>query len=299
MMHMFYTDVTQVPFKLRELPTMPLPRNVLMVDPSYFDVTYVINPHMEGHIGSIDTEKAHHQWETLKHHFEHIGLQVHVLHGQPGLPDMVFCANQSLPFIGPDQDREVLMSIMHAEERKPEVDFVEDFYRAQEYKIHHLDPTNIPDFEGMGDAIWHPGRRLLWGGYGYRSHPEAYKTISELFNVPVLGLELVDPAFYHLDTCLCMLNEHSALYYPKAFTDQGLELLHTFIDDLIEVNEKEAVEGFACNALCPDGQHVILQSGLKETNASLTSRDFKVIETQTDEFLKSGGSVFCMKMMFW
>jgi N-dimethylarginine dimethylaminohydrolase len=298
-MAMFYTDVTQVPFKRDELATMPVPRNVLMVEPTYFDVTYVINPHMEGHIGKIDKLKAIAEWEQLKGHLLSIGLHVHVLPGEPGLPDMVFCANQSLPCISAENKQHVLMSIMHAEQRKAEVSFVEAFYRGQGYQIHHLDVKQVPDFEGMGDAIWHPGRRLLWGGYGYRSHPEAYKTISDLYDVPVLGLELVNPAFYHLDTCLCMLTENSALYYPKAFTQQGLALLHSIFDDLIEVNEKEAVEGFACNALCPDGIHVILQSGLAETKAALQAKGFKVIETPTDEFLKSGGSVFCMKMMFW
>lgn len=298
-MALFYTDATQAPFKLHEIATMPVPRNVLMVDPLYFDVTYVINPHMEGHIGGIDKPKALAQWEQLKGHLVSIGLEVHVLPGQAGLPDMVFCANQSLPCIRTDDQREVLMSLMHAEQRKAEVSYVEAFYREQGYQIHHLDAKHVPDFEGMGDAIWHPGRRLLWGGYGYRSHPQAYKAISELFDVPVLGLELVNPAFYHLDTCLCMLTETSALYYPKAFTEQGLGLLHSFFDDLIEVNDKEAVEGFACNALCPDGQHVILQSGLTETNTALQAKGFKVIETPTDEYLKSGGSVFCMKMMYW
>lgn len=296
---MFYTDLNQVPFKLHELVSMPLPRKVLMVDPTFFDVTYVINPHMEGHIGNIDKPKALAQWQGLKHHFETLGLQVFVLDGQPGLPDMVFCANQSLPYISQDDVRHVIMSLMHADQRKEEVSFVEAFLGEQGYHIHHFEANRVPDFEGMGDAIWHPGRHLLWGGYGYRSHPEAYKTISELYNVPVLGLELVNPAFYHLDTCLCMLSENSALYYPKAFTKQGLDLLHAFFNDLIEVNEKEAIEGFACNAFCPNGRHVIIQAGLEETNAGLKAKGFEVIETPTDEFLKSGGSVFCMKLMFW
>jgi len=188
---------------------------------------------------------------------------------------------------------------MHADQRKAEVPFIEHFYREQGYQIHHLDHNKIADFEGMGDAIWHPGRRLIWGGYGYRSSLAAYEEVSRILQVDVIALELVDPAFYHLDTCLSFLNEHSALYYPKAFTETGLEMLRAFIPNLIEVSTEDAIDGFACNALCADGKNVLIHHGLQQTNRKLSDAGFTVHELDTSEFLKSGGSVFCMKMMFW
>jgi N-dimethylarginine dimethylaminohydrolase len=278
---------------------MPLPKRVLMVEPEYFDVEYVINPHMEGHIGGIDKQEARRQWEAMRDTLQGLGLEVHVIDGQPGLPDMVFCANQSLPCLRGDGSSEVVMSIMHANQRKGEVPFVENFYRSINYTIHHLNSNDISDFEGMGDALWHAGRRLIWGGYGYRSSLEAYESVSDLLNVPVIALKLVDPAFYHLDTCLCILNEKSALYYPAAFTQEGVQLLQAFFPNLIEVSSDEAVHGFACNALCPDGKNVLIHKGLPETNEALVGLGFHLHEIDTSEFLKSGGSVFCMKMMLW
>jgi N-dimethylarginine dimethylaminohydrolase len=65
--------------------------------------------------------------------------------------------------------------------------------------------------------------------------------------------------------------------------------------NLIEVGAKDAAN-FACNAHCPDGKHVILQQGSAETVAELKRRNFRPIEVDTGEFIKSGGSVFCLKL---
>jgi N-dimethylarginine dimethylaminohydrolase len=212
---------------------------------------------------------------------------------------MVFTANQSLPYIDPDGRKHAVMSIMHSEQRKEEVPYFEQWYRRHAYKVHYLDAGKIPDFEGMGDAIWHFKKRILWGGYGYRSSQRVYETISENLGVPVVMLELVHPAFYHLDTCFCVLNDKSVLIYPQAFTKDGLELIHAAFSTVIEAPEKEAQELFACNACCPDGKNVIIQKGCHEVNKALKQHGFAFHEVDTGEFLKSGGSVFCMKLMLW
>lgn len=284
---------------LKEPGSMPAPREVLMVTPSHFSVEYVINPHMEGNIGTVDKEKARWQWEVIRDKFRMIGLRVHEMEGEPGFPDMVFSANQSLPYIDPDGNKHALMSIMHSGQRKDEVPYFEQWYRQHGYEVHYLDAEGISNFEGMGDAIWHFKKRILWGGYGYRSSRQAYEAVSHTFDVPVVVLELVHPAFYHLDTCFCTLDEKSVLIYPPAFTEEGLELIHAAFPVVIEAPEKEALELFACNACCPDGKNVIIQKGCREVNKALKENGFAFHEVDTSEFLKSGGSVFCMKLMLW
>ena len=54
---------------------------------------------------------------------------------------------------------------------------------------------------------------------------------------------------------------------------------------------------FACNATAPD-EECIYSKGCVEVNKQLENSGFIVHEFNTDEYLKSGGSVFCMKMMF-
>lgn len=284
---------------LKHVDPMKWPTEVLMVEPTYFSVDYVINPHMEGHIGTVDKKKARTQWEEVRDQFVNIGLNLNVIEAQPDLPDMVFSANQSLPFISKRGNREVIMSIMNSKHRKGEVPYIEQWYRLNGFLVHHLDPRTTESFEGMGDAIWHPGKRMLWGGYGFRTSKNAYEQIASRFNVPVVALELIHESFYHLDTCFCPLDESSVLIYPGAFSDNSLQMIEKGFDTIIEADKSEAEELFACNACCPDGKHVIIQKGCEKTVKALADRNYKPIEVDTGEFLKSGGSVFCMKLLQW
>lgn len=293
------SSLKELDFTLSDLRNMPVPTKVLVVKPTYFDVEYVINPHMEGNIGYVDKIAAQNEWQHLKTAYEELGLSVHVIDGQRGYPDMVFCANQSMPNINADGSKQVIMSIMHAPERKGEVPYIEEFYKESSYEIFKLDESKFKDFEGMGDAIWHFKKGLLWGGYGFRSSKEVYEVVSKTFGVPVITLELVSDKFYHLDTCFCVLNEKTVLIYPPAFKPEGRALINEFFSTVIEANKYEAEELFACNAVCPDGKNVFIQQGCTDVNQKLREAGFNINEFSTNEYLKSGGSVFCMKMMLW
>ena len=142
------TKKDHLDFSLIDLEAMPIPRDVLLVSPTFFDVEYVINPHMDGHIGDVDKMAAQNEWDHLKTAYEELGIQTHVINGERGYPDMVFCANQSLPFIDTDGKKSVIMSIMHAEQRKGEVPFIEAWYKENGFEVHHLDSSTIKDFEG-------------------------------------------------------------------------------------------------------------------------------------------------------
>ncbi len=281
------------------LPAIPRPGRVLLTSPDHFEVSYVINPHMAGHIGDVDPDRARHQWDALKDAYERLGMETTVVAGVPDLPDMVFCANQSLPYRTPGGEQGVVMSRMHAPQRKEEVPHYARFFESVGYEVRTLDDDLPGDFEGMGDAIWHPGRYLLWGGYGYRTDAQVYTRLADALGFPVITLSLTDPDFYHLDTCFCPLDEETALIYPGAFDDEGLATIRAHFRRTLQVPENEARERFACNAHSPDGTHVLIQRGCTETNRMLQAVGFQPVELDTDEYLKSGGSVFCMKLMYW
>src|SRR5690625_316904 len=95
------------------------------------------------------------------------------------------------------------------------------------------------------------------------------------------------------------LNEKSVLIWPGGFNEEGPGLSRTFFDTVIEVNKEEAEKLLAANAVSPDGKHVLIQRGCTDTNQKLKRAGFTVLEVDTDEFLKSGGSVFCMKLFYW
>ena len=279
--------------------SIPTPARILMTTPTHYEVAYVINPHMAGNIGAVDHGRAQAQWMALRQAYEAIGIEVDVLEGAAGLPDMVFCANQCLPYRTPEGERGVILSRMHASQRRPEVEHYATFFGARGYRVRYLDADLPGDFEGMGDALWHPGAYKLYGGYGYRTDRGVYARFAERLGIETVPLELIDPDFYHLDTCLSLLDARTALFYPGAFTREGIGALRQNIPHLIAVGEADARERMACNAHCPDGRHVLLQAGSRETVAALEVAGFVPVELDTSEYLKSGGSVFCMKLAWW
>lgn len=297
---MIYRSVADLDVHPSDQPALSRPNRVLLTAPTHFDVEYVINPHMSENVGTVNKEVAFQQWKALRAAYTALDVSPSVMNGQPGLPDMVFCANQTLPFYQPRTDRRgVILSRMHAPERKEEVPYYADFFEDHGYDVESLPETLDVDFEGMGDALWHPGHFFLWGGYGFRTGPEAYEAISDMLNVPVVLLSLHDSDYYHLDTCFCPLDADHVLIAPEAFDDEGRALIDACFNTVIEAPDAEARHQFACNAHSPDGEHVLIHEGCEGTTEQLRTEGFVPVELDTSEFLKAGGSVFCMKQMFW
>ncbi len=280
----------------RALPARPDSVGVLLARPSHFDVEYVINPYMEGNIGNVDRALAMQQWERLSEIYASLGYEVHVIDGVEGLPDLVFIANQSFPAQMPDGSWAVVMSRMRSAHRRGEVPIVEAWYHGRNARTLRLSDPQA-EFEGCGDCRWHPGRRLIYGGHGFRTLRSSLAELAELLETPVVPLHLTDPAFYHLDTCLSPLTDTAALVVEEAFEPEGLQMLRAAFPQLIPVPLHEARGGFAANGNCPDGKHFIVHPGNTETTAAVRALGLEVIEVDTSEFLKSGGSVFCMTMM--
>ena len=67
------------------------------------------------------------------------------------------------------------------------------------------------------------------------------------------------------------------------------------------IPEYEAEKYFSLNAHAFDAhgtKTAILQKGSAITVDVLKQEGYNVVEIETGEFMKSGGSVFCMKMMY-
>lgn len=267
---------------------------VLFAEPTYFDVEYVINPHMKP--GTVDRSLARRQWESLVEVYRDLGLDVSILPAVEGLPDLVFIANQSLPTRRGDGSLAVVLSRMWAPQRRPEVEVVRRFFMERGYAVHEIEDEDT-FFEGTGDAIWHPRRRLIYGGYGWRTVRRAYWPRGGHIDAHVIPIQLCDARFYHLDTCLAPLDENTACYVPVAFLPEGRALLERSFDNLIEVPLDEAVGALACNGHCPDGRHFIVDRLAEETMRRVQAAGFTPVPVDTSEFRKSGGSVQCLKLM--
>jgi N-dimethylarginine dimethylaminohydrolase len=261
-------------------------KHFLMCEPKYFDVCYVINPWMEGNKGKVNKELAKQQWQKL-HDIVARLASVSLIEPVEGLPDMVFAANAGLV-----HNKEVIVSSFLHAERQPEAKHFERFFSTHGYRVHHLQQDTI--FEGAGDALFDTQGRL-WVGSGIRSDAHALEEIRAVFDVEAIGLELVDPHWYHLDTAFCPLSQGHAIAYAKAFSGISVAALNdAFGTNIIWVSEADA-KNFSCNAVAID-QSIIMHKASAELKAALAQRGFKVIETDVSEFLKSGGSCKCLTL---
>ncbi|MBY0384875.1 amidinotransferase [bacterium] len=275
------------------------PKNVLMVSPDFFDVTYAINPYMvdevSGGLKQIDKNLALQQWQSLKKAYAEQGLSVHTIDGVADLPDMVFSANQTFPFYKNGQVRFV-MSRMKSPFRQREVDSFRSWCLNKNIESYEI-PEGL-SFEGMGDALWNYESEEIFGGYGFRTDVAVYDWLSALTQKPVIKLHLVNDHFYHLDTALCILNRETALYVPKAFSAESVDKLRMKFKNLLAVPEQEAHACLAVNACSIDGKTVFVEKQAVFTQQLLKQLGFELQLFDTSEYIKSGGSVFCLKLLF-
>jgi N-dimethylarginine dimethylaminohydrolase len=258
--------------------------HVLMCPPDHFGIEYEINPWMSRSRPS-DRDVARRQWSDLKGRIEESGARVSLLPPAAGLPDLVFTANAALAY-----RREAVLARFRHPQRQGEQPHDEAWLSAHGFRV--LRPPEGVFFEGAGDALFCGD--TLFAGYRIRSDARGQQQIGALLGVHTILLELVDPYYYHLDTCFCPLAPGVALYYPPAFDDYARRVLNERIPDLIPVPQEEA-RHFACNAVVI-GRRVITNVGCAGLHGELRRRGFEPVETPLSEFVKSGGSAKCLTL---
>lgn len=254
-------------------------RRYLMCPPTHFDVTYSINPWMEPD-KPTDTTVAVLQWERLRSLLHGLGHQVELVQPLPGLPDMVFAANAATVI-----DGRALAARPRHQQRVDEMPTYLDWFREHRYPVREARFVN----EGEGDYLV-TGSRIL-AGSGFRTDHRSHAEAEEYFDRPVVGLTLVDPHYYHLDTALAVLDDESIMYYPGAFSRQSLGILHDLYPTAIRSTRADA-EVFGLNAVS-DGRHVVLPQQATHLADELRAAGFLPIGVDLSELLKAGGGAKC------
>ncbi len=183
----------------------------LMCPPTYFDVDYVINPWMQGNLHQTSRELAVAQWTRLYDEVR-CHAEVRLIEPRPALPDMVFTANAGLVHEGL-----VLVSHFRCPERRGEERFFREWFTSEGFAVEQ--GVRETPFEGEGDAL--ALGNLLCLGYGFRTEAAAAGMLERAFECEVLPLRLVDPRFYHLDTCFAPLPNGDVMYYPAGLRRGG------------------------------------------------------------------------------
>ena len=257
----------------------------LMCPPDYYGIEYEINPWMDIH-HQADAQQAKRQWQELYDLLKDpLGVKIELIKPVKGLPDMVFTANAGLVF-----EKQFIVANMRHSERQGESTHFRRWFEEKDYQVHLLAQDH--SFEGAGDGLFFGDN--LFAGYRIRSDVRAHKIISQMLNVRVLSLELVDERFYHLDTCFCPLDEERVLYYPMAFDEYGRKVIERFVPKPLPISDMDALK-FGCNAVVIQKQ-VVLHHACEELKTLLRGEGFKVFELDLSEFLKAGGSAKCLTL---
>jgi ornithine--oxo-acid transaminase len=270
----------------RELaPVFPEP-TFLMCSPKLYDVNYVINPWMAGNVRQASRTQAAAQWEKLHNALTQVA-RVLLVEPQPGWPDMVFTANAGLV-----REGVVALSRFLHPERQGEESHFRKWFHDLGFDVCDM-PLETP-FEGEGDALFEADGSRLWAGHGVRTMQSSHRRLHDLWGVEVISLRLVDPRFYHLDTCFCPLRNGYLLYFPAAFDAESNARIETRYakEKRVPVGEADALR-FACNAINV-GRVILLNQVSRELSCQLEARGFQVVQLQLTEFLKAGGAAKCL-----
>jgi len=255
-----------------------------MCPPDYYGIEYEINPWMNTE-RQADHPTAVAQWSALRQAILAAGAQVCELTPVEGLPDLVFTANAAMVF-----GKQAVLSRFRHSQRQGEEPHNHRWLAEHGFEV--LDPPVNFSFEGAGDALFCGD--TLYAGYRMRSDAAGHQAIGRMLGVRVIPVELVDPRYYHLDTCFCPLAPEEAIWYPAAFDDYGRRAIEQHVPKLLAVDKAEA-ERFACNAVVI-GRTVITNTGCEKLHATLTTSGYEPVATPLDEFVKAGGSAKCLTL---
>ncbi|MEZ0362517.1 dimethylargininase [Mycobacterium sp. pUA109] len=257
----------------------PRARHYVMTPPTFFAVSYEINPWMDTAV-PVDAAVAMAQWKQLYDIYRQLGHTVDVVEPVDGLPDMVYAANGGLII-----DQTAIVTRFKYPQRAGEADAYRQWMVANGYRPVSTRHVN----EGQGDLLLADGKLL--GGTGFRTDVRAHREVAEIVGIPVVSLELVNPHFYHLDTALTVLDDTTVAYYPPAFSADARARLVELFPDAIVVADADA-NVFGLNAVS-DSYHVIHPSAAVGFADQLRAAGFEPIGVDVSELLKGGGAAKC------
>jgi N-dimethylarginine dimethylaminohydrolase len=274
------------------------PPQFLMSPPDFFEVAYSINPWMKPSEWQLDAKRlvrdAATGWDQLRATYESLGAKVTVKPAAPGWPDLVFTANCAVVLDGKAILARYLKAERAGEEEHGRAMFEQLRARGLVDRVVRT-PEGVY-FEGAGDAILDANRRVMWMGYGQRSCRAAHYTVEQVFGIPTISLELVDPHYYHLDTAFCVLSGGEVIYHPGAFTEDGRAQIRAVVGPtkLIEAPAQDA-RALAVNAVCID-RVVVMCHCSDALRSELQARGYHVHVVPLGSFNRSGGAAYCLTL---
>ena len=223
---------------------------------------------------------------------------------QHNLPDIVFVANGGLCI--PKITNTVILPYMKYNQRQEELEYLKKIFKKINLDTIDFPGSDLAPFEGQAELKWfHNGTKAICG-YGHRSTQETFHIIEDLFNKlfkqhnltppKLLVLPLESPDYYHLDVAMLEFDDEKCIVHKKAFSNASVNMMKRFLGEenviVIDTPDSMCLNAIVdCKSLIT---HKITDSNIKSSLEQITNR--KIIEIDTTEFEKSGGSVRCMTL---
>jgi N-dimethylarginine dimethylaminohydrolase len=270
----------------------------LMCAPDHFGVAYKINPWMDpnswGRSDRALAAASRAEWAAFHHALVELGAEISLVPPALGVPDLVFTANAAVVLDG----IALLARFRHPQRQREEAHFEAAFRSLQGRGLIdavRMLPADLV-LEGAGDCVWDETRNLFWIGFGPRSDAASQAVVEDVFGVPAIALELIDPRFYHMDTALCPLPGGEVVFVPGAFTPRGQAVIRDRVAaaQRIEIGAEDACQ-LAANAVCI-GNTLVVSGCSERLRADLGERGYRVVTSPLQSFLRSGGAAFCLTL---
>ena len=259
-------------------------RQLFLTKPSKFQIEYSINAWMDPN-NQVDPKRAQEQWETLHASYLKVGAKVEVFEPLDGWPDSVFTGDAIFLY-----GKQGIASRFRVAERAGEVEPMVKRFEAKGYQIHRL-PEGL-HFEGNGEAILWNG--MILAGYGVRSDRKALDFLAKTMDVKVIPLR-VQPPHFHVDTCICPLNDHTLAYVPNALDADSQARVKKLGADLISIDREES-RLLACNSMALNSNVIVSTIHAPKFHKALEKAGFDVMPLDLSEFAKSGGGAKCLTL---
>jgi N-dimethylarginine dimethylaminohydrolase len=222
----------------------------------------------------------------------------YVIQKKTNIPDITFTANMglSLPRLPVPI---IIVSSMKYPQRQNERVYIEEILADCRIKTIRFPEEAV--FEGQAEAKWFDQGQLLVVGYGHRATEKSVRTLRSLLKSVyegygvepprIVSFHLQNPHFYHLDLALLEIGQLECIVQKEAFTPSDLLRLKSEL----RVSVIDSPDYFCLNSFIEGDSlltHELSDPAIRTKLEALTGKT--VVEFDTSEFEKSGGSVRCL-----
>ncbi|MCM3612059.1 dimethylarginine dimethylaminohydrolase family protein [Planococcus sp. MERTA32b] len=256
-------------------------RRVLLCPPEYMEIKDVINDVQKRYQEeNIDTEKAMQQHKQFLEALQREGVETDLLNPSEAFPEQVFTRD-----IGFTVGDTVYIAEMASEIRQGEEGVLQKWLAKNDFHAEALGGNRV---EG-GDVLI--DRDTVFVGISSRTCKNAIdelqKKLPEFEVIPIS----FDEKYLHLDCVFNILSPTEALIYEEALDQETIDMLAKRYT-LLPVGKQEQF-ALGTNVLSIGGRRVFSQPQNTKVNALLRANDFRVIEVNFSEIIKSGGAFRC------